>query len=55
MLSKYKIVFSVINGGMVSMLISSAVDCGFQTRSGQIKDYKIGIKTTIEILLNMLA
>jgi hypothetical protein len=55
MLSKHKIAFSVINGGMVSMFISSAVDCEFQTRSGQIKDYKIGIKNTIEILLSMLA
>ena len=24
-------------------LSSSAVDCGFESRSGQIKDYKIGI------------
>ena len=43
MLSKHKIVFNVINGGVVSMLISSVVDYGFQTQSGQIKDYKIGI------------
>jgi hypothetical protein len=28
---------------MVSMLVSSAVDCGFEPRSGQTKDYKIGI------------
>ena len=28
---------------MVSMLASSAVDRGFETRSGQTKDYKIGI------------
>ena len=28
---------------MVSMLVSSAVDHGFQPRSGQTKDYKIGI------------
>jgi hypothetical protein len=28
---------------MVSVLASSAVDCGFQPRSGQIKDYNIGI------------
>jgi hypothetical protein len=27
---------------MVSMLASSAVDRGFDSRSGQIKDYKIG-------------
>ena len=28
---------------MVSMLTSSAVDHGFELRSGQAKDYKIGI------------
>ena len=28
---------------MVSVLASSAVDRGFETRSGQTKDYKIGI------------
>ena len=28
---------------MVSMLSSSAVDRGFEPRSGQTKDYKIGI------------
>ena len=28
---------------MVSVLTSSAVDRGFESRSGQIKDYKIGI------------
>ena len=32
-----------IGGVMVSMLASSAVHCGFEPRSGQIKDYKIGI------------
>ena len=32
-----------IGGIMVSVLTSSAVDCGFEPRSGQIKDYKIGI------------
>ena len=32
-----------IGGVMVSMLISSAVDRGFEPRSGQTKDYKIGI------------
>ena len=30
-------------GVMVSMLASSAVDYGFEPRSGQTKDYKIGI------------
>ena len=28
---------------MFSMLASSAVECGFEPRSGQTKDYKIGI------------
>ena len=28
---------------MVSVLASSAVDCGFELRSGQAKDYTIGI------------
>ena len=28
---------------MVSVLTSSAVDCEFESRSGQTKDYKIGI------------
>ena len=32
-----------IGGVMVGMLASSAVDCGFESRSGQTKDYKIGI------------
>ena len=32
-----------IGGIMVSVLTSSAVDRGFETRSGQTKDYKIGI------------
>ena len=32
-----------IGGVMVSMLTSSAVDRGFELRSGQAKDYKIGI------------
>jgi hypothetical protein len=32
-----------ISGIMVSMLVSSAVDRGFEPRSGQTKDYKIGI------------
>ena len=29
---------------MVSVLASCAVDCGFEPRSGQTKDYKIGIR-----------
>ena len=32
-----------IGGVMVSVLASSAVDGGFEPRSGQTKDYKIGI------------
>jgi hypothetical protein len=32
-----------IGGGMVSMFTSSAVDRGFEPRSGQTKDYEIGI------------
>jgi hypothetical protein len=32
-----------ISGVMVSVLVSSAVDRGFESRSGQIKDYTIGI------------
>jgi hypothetical protein len=32
-----------IGGIMVSVLASSAVDRGFKPRSGQTKDYKIGI------------
>ena len=30
-----------IGGVMVSVLVSSAVDRGFETRSGQTKDYEI--------------
>ena len=32
-----------IGGVMVSVLVLSAVDRGFEPRSGQTKDYKIGI------------
>ena len=32
-----------IGGVMVSVLVSSAVDRGFESRSGQIKDYTFGI------------
>jgi hypothetical protein len=28
---------------MISLFSSSAVDCGFEPRSGQTKDYEIGI------------
>jgi hypothetical protein len=41
------IYFNLINycigSVMVRVLVSSAVDCGFQPRSGQTKDYIIGI------------
>jgi hypothetical protein len=32
-----------ISGVMVSVLASNAVDSGFEPRSGQTKDYEIGI------------
>ena len=32
-----------IGGVMVSVLASSTVDCGFEPRSGQTKEYKIGM------------
>ena len=32
-----------IGGVMASVLVSSAADRGFDPRSGQTKDYKIGI------------
>jgi hypothetical protein len=35
--------YNRISGVMVSVLVSSAVDSGFEPRSGQTKDYKIGI------------
>jgi hypothetical protein len=28
---------------MISVLVTGAVDCGFEPRSGQTKDYEIGI------------
>ena len=36
-------VFGTVTGVMVSMLTSSALGHGFESWSGQIKDYKIGI------------
>jgi len=40
----YVIIYIFISTGvMVSMLTSSVVDCGFELRSGQTKDYKNGI------------
>ena len=39
----YICIHNHIGGVMVSVLTSSAVDCGSEPRSGLIKDYKIGI------------
>jgi hypothetical protein len=36
------LVINLISGVMVSVLASSAIDHGFELRSGQTKDYKIG-------------
>ena len=36
-------IFNRIGGVMVSVFASSAIDRGFDPRSGQIKDFKIGI------------
>jgi hypothetical protein len=36
-------VLNRIDGIMVSMLASSAIDGGFEHQSGQAKDYKIGV------------
>ena len=35
--------YNQISGIMVRVLASSVVDCGFEPRSGQTKDYKISI------------
>ena len=37
------VLFNCMGGVMVSVLASSAVDCGFKPWSGQTKDYNIGI------------
>jgi hypothetical protein len=37
------IISNRIGGVMVSVLASSAIDHGFESRSGQTKDYEIGI------------
>ena len=37
------LIFDRINGVMVSVLASTAVGRGLESRSGQTKDYKIGI------------
>jgi hypothetical protein len=35
--------YKYISGVMVIVLVSSAVDCGFEPRSGQTIDYKLGM------------
>ena len=42
-MSYYSIHHNRIVGVIISMLASSAVDRGFEPRSGQTKDYEIGI------------
>jgi hypothetical protein len=42
-MSYYSIHHNRIGGVIISMLASSAVDRGFEPRSGQTKDYEIGI------------
>ena len=37
------VIYNRIGGVMVSVLASSVVDHGFEPRSGQTKDYKIGM------------
>ena len=39
----YNVILNRIGGVVVSVLASSVVDCGFEPRSGQIKNYKIHI------------
>ena len=39
----YEKYFNRISYVMVSVLVSSVVDCGFEPRLGQTKDYGIGI------------
>jgi len=41
--NKSGIFLNCISGIMVSWLASSAIDRGFKPRSGQTKDYKIGL------------
>jgi hypothetical protein len=35
-----ELIFNSIDGIMVSMLTSCAIDCGFESRLGQTKEYK---------------
>ena len=42
-ISIFHMVKKRLGGVMGSVLASSAVDCGFKPRSGQTKDYKIGV------------
>ena len=39
----YVMLCNRIGGAMVRVFASSVVDCGFESRSGQTKNYKIGI------------
>ena len=43
MIVGFTFIMNLIDGVMVSMLASSAVDRGFQSQSDQTKDYKIGV------------
>ena len=43
LLTHFRVKTNHICGVMVSMLAKSAIDRGFEPRSGQTKDYKIGI------------
>ena len=43
LISRFPRLANRIGGVMVRVLASSAVDRGFEPRSGQTKDYKIGI------------
>jgi hypothetical protein len=40
-----------IGGVIVSVLASSAVDRGFEARSGQTRDYKIGIFVASQLII----
>jgi hypothetical protein len=46
-MNEFVLDLNCIDGVMVSVLASSAVDCGFEPRSGQTKGYKIGIAASL--------
>jgi hypothetical protein len=46
-MNDFVIDLNCIGGVMVSVLASSAVDCGFEPRSDQTKGYKIGIVASL--------